>query len=334
MDIDALLSDIEPDFVCGKNDPHYDESLVKYRNSIFERTKEEGKPQKSIHNWSKVEAELLKLCEKAHSLEVVVFLTVVWMHKEGYEGLSKGTELIAEAINRHWDCLYPELDSKNEIPRARLNKLNTFTSFDFIQSFKRISSKAINTGDIENNIAFIDQSLTNFERMTTLFNEKVNDSREGDVSESYIDFTRTSYGNGGEGIVVLLEELKDELSNNRQKDEVTEKDTDPEENHKQSNQKGHNMSNSNQVVHTKSSQSIQSRQDAIDMLSNVEKYFKKNEPGSPVPLLLRRAKRLIDKDFLWLIENLAPAGVREVENVLGITVGELMKEEVSGGETS
>ena len=40
---------------------------------------------------------------------------------------------------------------------------------------------------------------------------------------------------------------------------------------------------------------IRSRDDAMRVLDRVSEYFRKNEPSSPVPLLLQRAKRLISK---------------------------------------
>jgi len=37
-----------------------------------------------------------------------------------------------------------------------------------------------------------------------------------------------------------------------------------------------------------------------------------------VPLLLRRAKRLITKDFLEIIKDMAPGGLSEVKSIGGI----------------
>ena len=46
-------------------------------------------------------------------------------------------------------------------------------------------------------------------------------------------------------------------------------------------------------------------------------YYKKNEPSSPVPVLLRRAKALVGADFMTIIKDMAPNGVENVEVVGG-----------------
>ena len=62
---------------------------------------------------------------------------------------------------------------------------------------------------------------------------------------------------------------------------------------------------------------IRSREDVIRVLDRACEYFERNEPSSPVPLLLRRAKRLISKDFMEILKDLAPDGVSQAENVGG-----------------
>lgn len=51
---------------------------------------------------------------------------------------------------------------------------------------------------------------------------------------------------------------------------------------------------------------IKSRQDAIRALDAVADYFRHNEPSSPIPLLVDRAKRLVSKDFLEVLADIAP----------------------------
>ncbi len=50
----------------------------------------------------------------------------------------------------------------------------------------------------------------------------------------------------------------------------------------------------------------QSRESIIAMLDQAINFFEVTEPSSPVPLLLKRAKRCIGKNFMELIDELAP----------------------------
>ena len=54
---------------------------------------------------------------------------------------------------------------------------------------------------------------------------------------------------------------------------------------------------------------IKSRQDAIRALDAAAEFFRKNEPSSPIPLFLERAKRLVAKDFLEVLADIAPDAV-------------------------
>jgi type VI secretion system protein ImpA len=63
---------------------------------------------------------------------------------------------------------------------------------------------------------------------------------------------------------------------------------------------------------------IRSREDAIRSLEAVSEFFRRAEPSSPVPLFVDRAKRLIARDFLEVLAELAPDSVADVKRVGGI----------------
>ena len=64
--------------------------------------------------------------------------------------------------------------------------------------------------------------------------------------------------------------------------------------------------------------SVESRQDAVRAIHLVCAYLERSEPTNPAQLLLRRAERLIDKNFLQLVRDLAPDAVNEVARILGV----------------
>jgi type VI secretion system protein ImpA len=63
---------------------------------------------------------------------------------------------------------------------------------------------------------------------------------------------------------------------------------------------------------------ITSREDVIRVLDKACDYFSRYEPSSPVPLLLRRAKRLVSKNFMEIIRDLTPDGVPQARTITGI----------------
>ena len=65
-------------------------------------------------------------------------------------------------------------------------------------------------------------------------------------------------------------------------------------------------------------QGIRSREDAARALDAVAGYFRVNEPSSPIPLLIERTKRLIAKDFLAVLEELAPDALSQAKAASGV----------------
>lgn len=63
---------------------------------------------------------------------------------------------------------------------------------------------------------------------------------------------------------------------------------------------------------------ISSREDARQTIDRLCTYFQTFEPASPVPFLLQRAKKLIDKNFMELLQDLAPDGLAQLALVSGI----------------
>jgi type VI secretion system protein ImpA len=64
--------------------------------------------------------------------------------------------------------------------------------------------------------------------------------------------------------------------------------------------------------------SIETRQDAIRAIELVCAYLERSEPTNPAQMLLRRAARVINKDFLQLVRELAPDAVADVARIMGV----------------
>jgi type VI secretion system protein ImpA len=62
---------------------------------------------------------------------------------------------------------------------------------------------------------------------------------------------------------------------------------------------------------------ILSREDVNRALDKICQYYEKNEPSSPVPLLLQRAKRLVSLSFVEILKDLAPDGMKQIDMVAG-----------------
>lgn len=61
---------------------------------------------------------------------------------------------------------------------------------------------------------------------------------------------------------------------------------------------------------------IDSRENVLKALDAIIEYYRRREPGSPMPVLLTRARDWVHADFLTILEDIAPNGVDEVRRVL------------------
>ncbi|WP_425093561.1 type VI secretion system protein TssA [Tropicimonas sp. S265A] len=62
---------------------------------------------------------------------------------------------------------------------------------------------------------------------------------------------------------------------------------------------------------------ISSSKDVTAALDKIIAYYSKNEPSSPVPVLLNRAKSLVNAQFIDIIKDMAPLGLDNVQLIAG-----------------
>ena len=62
---------------------------------------------------------------------------------------------------------------------------------------------------------------------------------------------------------------------------------------------------------------VRGREDVVRELDRLCLWLEHNEPGHPAPLLLRRAQRLMQMNFMEIIREMAPNGLEQVQTVVG-----------------
>lgn len=63
---------------------------------------------------------------------------------------------------------------------------------------------------------------------------------------------------------------------------------------------------------------IESRRDVERCLDQIIAFYERTEPSSPIPHLARRMRRMVPMDFVELMEEIAPSGMKEFKNVAGV----------------
>ena len=63
---------------------------------------------------------------------------------------------------------------------------------------------------------------------------------------------------------------------------------------------------------------VSSRADVEKLLGLIIDYYDRTEPSSPIPHLAKRMKKMVPMNFLQLMEELAPSGMKEFKTVAGV----------------
>jgi type VI secretion system protein ImpA len=63
---------------------------------------------------------------------------------------------------------------------------------------------------------------------------------------------------------------------------------------------------------------LRTREDAIAALDKVCDWLERNEPSNPAPMLIRRAQRLINMNFLDILREIVPDGVDQFAKLAGV----------------
>lgn len=69
--------------------------------------------------------------------------------------------------------------------------------------------------------------------------------------------------------------------------------------------------------------SVDSREDALRAIDMVCAYLERAEPTNPAQFFLRRARKLVDKNFLELVRELAPESLEQVARIMGVSTDEI-----------
>ena len=62
---------------------------------------------------------------------------------------------------------------------------------------------------------------------------------------------------------------------------------------------------------------INSQQDVLRAFDKICDYYERQEPSSPVPILIKRARRLVGKSFVDIIRDMTPDSMSNVDLIAG-----------------
>lgn len=339
LELDELLREISSDAPSGEN-LEYDPVFGQMERSA------QGKPEQEVGetfveaaeaDWSDVKIQALTVLSRSRDIRAAVYLARAALHTDGFPGFRDGLLVLRAYIERFWESVHPQLDADDDNdPTMRVNILVALRdgeatlqpvreatlavsrvlgrfSYHDVQVADGESAPRGNAPPVEMATilaAFDDCDLD--ELRTTA--EAVGSSAE---SVAAIDARVTEQVGSGQAadlsaLTDLLGRIKRFLDEQLQRRGVSsEPKAVPSEAAGSGRPSGDDGESSRGGAMAANGE-IHSREDVIRTIDRVCEYYQQHEPSSPIPLLLTRAKRLVHKSFLEILEDLAPDGLSEV----------------------
>lgn len=344
--VDAWLEPLG-DPPCG-DDLEWDNDFLEMSQAAV------GKPGTQFNNdsdakppdWRAVKRLAEGLLERSRDLRIAVYWARAQVHLEGARTLVASMRLVHGLLERYWDDLHPRLDDGDAY--ARVNALNDMASAagligDLRQSTivagrgygelrgreleialgmlePREGEAAMSTAQLEHLLAdavaeepklrhFAGAAVARIEQIDALMQEKVGYGNAPELG------TLKSLLSGLQGLMpaeAAEEPPADEGAGTEADDGSAAADAPaaaPAP--RRGGARGGGLPGS-----------IETREDALRAIDLVCAYLERTEPTNPAQFFLRRARKLVDKNFIELVRELAPDSLEQVAKIMGVSADE------------
>lgn len=279
-------------------------------------------------DWHKARKCAEQLLVSTRDLRVAVVWARTALYVEGFEALAPGLRLVHGMLDRFWDCLHPRPDSTRPADYyARVHTLNVLAHYQgllgLLRQTKLLADLPVRTvevalgelkpspGEQPPTLQEIKQRLHASATQAAALKKQTDDAFEqlqaiGAVLQGKLDNTDATLK------LSALEKMLGQLAALFAVDALTHEPSTPE------------LQEDTAREPTPASQAlpaaVRSRSDAVAAIDLVCSYLDAAEPTNPAPLLLRRARRLIDQkqSFLQVMQEFAPNAVPEVAKLMGV----------------
>jgi type VI secretion system protein ImpA len=344
FDPDNLLRPVENHAPTGENleyDPEFI-ALEQIATPTSERAMGDSLKAAVEPDWDRVASAAEALFKRTHDLRVAIHLTAASTRIHGIAGWSAGLGLIRGLLERYWDEVHPQLDADDDNDvTARANAIRPlgdprsvlayFRNAPFVMSARlgryslrdlRIATGAINPAPSAEGVP-----------PPTLI----------DLEACCMDCPDDQLPDAAATLAVALEHALAIAAIARERLGAASPDLNPlsgdiEELKKFIDKQLSRRFPERAEVHTSGSPSpsedspadrgtrrneernsgaIQGPDDIVLRLDEICSYYERYEPSSPLPILLKRARRLVGKSFEEVLKNVAPGGLAELQTLSG-----------------
>ena len=335
--LEELLKPITEATPCG-DDLSYD---VKFQalETMVRGTPETQFSDAKPPEWKQVRSCCLDLLARSKDLRIALILVVAELELDGIAGFKESLLFLKNLLERYWPDLHPQLDpAENNDPLQRINliasiampigsfgddfrileRLRAAPLCDSVQMGSYSLSDILNAETVSTedgkpaaDLAEIEAAFRDSKPdQLTLLYESINESISS-VEAIDVLLTKTVGAKNSPDLTRLSTELVSLQKRIRTYLPVTNTPLSSQETPALPETSSHPGATPLSVG------GIASRDDVVKTLQRICHYYAQAEPSSPVPLILRRALRLAEMDFVQIIKEMAPEAIGEIYRIAG-----------------
>ncbi len=311
---------------------------LEYDNAFMELAKAaEGKPETQFEKgappeWRIVAGKVEEMFQRTRDLRVAMMWLRATLALHGVVALAAGLRLLLGLLEAHWDQLHPRPDPDDNDPFARANVLAVLPKPDgvtgeVVQS-RLLSVKGVGEvrmRDVETAFGIIAAKKGE----TTFSKEQIDQmiaaaEREGagirKGLSSALDLVKKlgklMDARFGSGFAAELKPLTDILG--RALSLTHEPGVEAGDGEVAGSTAPGAGGAAPAPPKTGLSGTVTNRAEAVRAIDLVCEFLDKTEPSNPAPLFLRRARGLLERNFLEIIKELAPAALKDLAASVGV----------------
>nr|WP_243433625.1 type VI secretion system protein TssA [Pseudomonas sp. 50_B] len=330
-----LLAAISATSPCGE-DLEYDADFLHLERAA------QGQPERSMGDsilpaeppdWRSVQQQSLDLLARSKDLRITHFLLQSTLALEGLPGLATSLDLINGLLRDYWAELHPRLDAEDDNdPTVRINALAGLAADSTIGLLREaILTRSRTFGPVSVRAALNAAGLQHFSGESLGSDHLAGALQDSDPEHlEAIRHALSSARSAAESIEkqvseqvgsasgVDLSALKQPLRLALQVLSLHAPQTSESPADEPAEAPANEAGNAPVApAATRISGEINSREDVLRSLDRLLAYYSRHEPSSPLPVLLNRAKNLVNADFAAIVRNLIPDGMSQFENLRG-----------------
>jgi type VI secretion system protein ImpA len=282
-------------------------------------------------DYAKVAEMAANLLGRTKDIRIAVILANAALRTTGLFGFEEVLRYIRACVEDHWDSVHPQLDEEDDNdPTMRVNAILGLTNRTLVlhslrlapltdsRAFGRFSLRDLEVaagdvpppGDMENvptqqtiSAAFQDEDA---DRLMQTMTAAISILGHIDAISAGFDAQVGAQGPDLDSLKKVAFDIKRRLETfTGAPVQETQNAVPP---HAPPQQLG---------VATQALGAINTPNDVTNALDRIVDYYARNEPSSPLPILLHRAKRLVSADFVTIMRDMAPLGVENVALIGG-----------------